>query len=68
MQKNGKEVFVRAFEGDWPIIKQLLAMKLHGVPCWLRENVDIPEIDRSRVLLMDQARKTKTQMFPYWND
>ncbi|MEK9784328.1 MAG: hypothetical protein VW312_06750, partial [Opitutales bacterium] len=58
MQKNGKEVFAWAFEGDWSIDRQHTCNEITmEFPAGSGKMWTFPEIDRVEFLPVDQARK-----------
>ncbi len=58
MQKNGKEVFAWAFEGDWPIGRPHTCNEITmEFPAGSGKMWTFPEIDRVEFLPVDQARK-----------
>jgi len=58
MQKNGKEVFAWAFEGDWPIDRTHTCNEITmEFPAGSGKMWTFPEIDRVEFLPVDQARK-----------
>lgn len=58
MQKNGKEVFAWAFEGDWPKDRQHTCNEITmEFPSGSGKMWTFPEIDRVELLPIDQAKE-----------